>query len=62
MQHLKNYRWSSYKDYAGGKNFPSVLNMQPLQEILGNPKDQLQLMTEWIQRNGIEEIEHIALE
>ena len=39
LEFLKSYRWSSHLDYSGIKNFPSVINMEDLQEILGNPKD-----------------------
>ncbi len=29
---LQNYRWSSYRDYLGTKNFPSLLDEQTLQD------------------------------
>ncbi len=37
---LDTYRWSSYLDYQGTKNFPSVLHTQFLKQILGTPKQQ----------------------
>jgi len=38
MSFLKQYRWSSFLDYVGMKNFPSVTSRSFLQEILGQPK------------------------
>lgn len=37
---LSTYRWSSYLDYAGIKNFPSVIHTGELRELLGSAKDQ----------------------
>ncbi len=37
---LKNYRWSSYLDYNGIKNFPSILYMNLLQKVLGHSEHQ----------------------
>lgn len=34
-QHLENYRWSSYADYCGKKNFPSVLTTRLFSELPG---------------------------
>ncbi len=33
---LKNYRWSSFKDYIGEKNFPFVIHKEFLSKTLGN--------------------------
>ena len=41
---LKSYRWSSHLDYLGIKNFPSILNMDPLMEIFGNNNDYQKLV------------------
>ena len=40
LKHLKAYRWSSYLDYAGGKNFPSLIQKNFLLESIGSPKVQ----------------------
>ena len=37
IEFLENYRWSSLLDYWGIKNFPSVIQSQPLLSLLGNP-------------------------
>ncbi|MFT5037000.1 MAG: putative transposase [Candidatus Azotimanducaceae bacterium] len=39
---LKGYRWSSYFDYSGTKNFPSLINKSVLGEILGSEVKQSQ--------------------
>ena len=39
LNFLRNYRWSSYRDYIGIKNFPSLLNKKFMSEIYGSPKD-----------------------
>jgi len=37
---LKEYRWSSYLDYNGMKNFPSLIYTSELRAILGSKKKQ----------------------
>ena len=37
---LKNYRWSSYLDYMGTENFPSVIDQTLLADVLGSAKRQ----------------------
>lgn len=36
LEVLKKYRWSSYLDYVGEKNFPSVLTTSLFQEVFNN--------------------------
>ncbi len=36
MTHLQKYRWSSYLDYAGTKNFPSILTKTLFQGVFGD--------------------------
>lgn len=36
---LKNYRWSSYPDYIGKKNFPSVINEKFLNQYFDTVKE-----------------------
>lgn len=36
MDYLDRYRWSSYIDYAGGKNFPSVISPAFFRETFGD--------------------------
>jgi putative transposase len=36
LKHLSEYRWSSYLDYSGRSNFPSILTTELFSEALGN--------------------------
>ena len=36
LNYLEGYRWSSYLDYVGKKNFPSILTTSLLKDALGN--------------------------
>lgn len=36
LDHLNQYRWSSYLDYAGKKNFPSILTTSLFKDVLGD--------------------------
>ncbi|MBI2610878.1 transposase [Candidatus Kaiserbacteria bacterium] len=38
LKHLENYKWSSYLDYCGKRNFPSVLTKELFEDVLGNYK------------------------
>ncbi|MFT7507293.1 MAG: putative transposase [Acidimicrobiales bacterium] len=40
FESLKNYRWSSYQDYIGMNNFPSVISKRLLTQTLGNEQRQ----------------------
>lgn len=33
LQHLARYRWSSYLDYCGRRNFPSLVNMDLFSDV-----------------------------
>lgn len=37
LRHLENYRWSSHLDYAGKKNFPSIIRKDVIRDIVGAP-------------------------
>lgn len=36
LHHLEQYRWSSYLDYVGKKNFPSILTTSLFKDALGD--------------------------
>ena len=48
LEFLKSYRWSSHLDYLGVKNFPSILNMEPLMDIFGNHSDYQKLVENYL--------------
>ncbi len=46
--YIENYRWSSYPDYLGKKNFPSVTSRDFLKRIMGGPKDCRKFVNDWL--------------
>lgn len=60
-QFLKNYRWSSYLDYIGKKNFPSVINPESLKEYFKNGREYKKFVHEWIIKD-LDKINDILLE
>jgi len=45
---LDKYRWSSYMDYTGKKNFPSLINKDFLLYRLGSEENFKKEITEWV--------------
>ena len=41
MEYLESYRWSSYLDYIGKKNFPSILTTSLFKDALGDYSESL---------------------
>jgi len=41
LEYLDSYRWSSYLDYVGEKNFPSILTTSLFKDSLGDYRDSL---------------------
>ncbi len=39
IEYLESYRWTSYLDYIGTKNFPNVINKEALFNILGGDRN-----------------------
>lgn len=40
LEQLRTYRWSSFMDYNGIKNMPSLITKEHIGELLGAPKNQ----------------------
>ncbi|MDP2598434.1 MAG: transposase [Candidatus Liptonbacteria bacterium] len=59
---LRTYRWSSYPDYLGRKNFPSVTQREFLIEFFGGPKEYEKLIFGWLKEIDLDEVKDIALE
>lgn len=59
---LDTYRWSSYLDYTGQKNFPSVTQRDFILSLFDNKTTYKDSMLQWLEERGIEEIENLALE
>jgi len=47
-QVLENYRYSSYIDYIGKRNFPSLINKELIIETLGGEKEYKKFIQEWL--------------
>ncbi|MCL5011265.1 MAG: transposase [Patescibacteria group bacterium] len=45
---IENYKWSSYADYIGGKNFPSLTSREFLLEIMGGPERYKKFVDDWL--------------
>ena len=63
---LENYRWSSWLDYIGKENFPSVTSREFLLEIFGSPQKYKKDTIEWLKeknlRKNLEIISPVALD
>ncbi len=60
---LENYKWSSYPDYIGGKNFPSLTERKFISQIIGGNKSCKEFVDNWIKYKGeIKEFDNITLE
>ena len=63
IKFLKNYKWSSYQDYIGKKNFPSVTERSFLLDVMGGHQKCKEFVDEWIKYKGeIREFAELALE
>ena len=47
---LERYRWSSFSDYMGSKNFSSVITKQTLEPVLGSPATQKKEIKKLLQK------------
>jgi len=64
---LEEYKWSSYQDYLGKKNFPSVIEKNFLLKVIGGEKEAQNLITDWLKfkkevRELLEKCAPISLE
>lgn len=57
---LKEYRWSSYLDYSGIKNFPSILTTTLFQDVFNN--NYSQQIEKYLLDIGTTDIQHLLLE
>ncbi|MDI6883080.1 MAG: transposase [Patescibacteria group bacterium] len=46
---IEKYKWSSYADYLGGKNFPSLTNRCFLSEIMGGVEGCHNFINSWLE-------------
>jgi putative transposase len=63
IKFIENYKWSSYPDYIGKKNFPSVTDRKFLLKIMGGEKGCKEFVDAWIKHKGkIKEFIELSLE
>lgn len=63
MKFLENYKWSSYLDYIGKRNFPSVSERDFLSQVLEGNHGCKGLIDYWIRYKGeIKEFANLVLE
>jgi len=48
---LERYRYSSYLDYMGVKNLPSIINQKPLLEYFKRPENYQSFVEEYLAEN-----------
>ena len=64
LDFLKDYRWSSFSDYIGIKNFPSITSRKFLLEFFGGSSEYLKEMKSFLKfkLENHEEIKDIAID
>jgi len=60
-QFLESYRWSSFPDYIGKKNFPSVTQRELINTYFKKPEDYKKFITEFLLED-LEKIEDLLIE
>lgn len=60
--YLENYRWSSFPDYIGKKNFPSVTKREFLMEFFNGPEEYKKSMLGWLKDMDLEKVDEATLE
>lgn len=55
LSFLKEYRWSSHRDYLGIPNFPSLIKRDFLLEYFGGEKEYEKRITEWLEELDLED-------
>jgi len=51
---LEDYKWSSFPDYIGTKNFPSITEREFLTNVLGGKKKCKEVVLDWIKGKKID--------
>ena len=52
IKFLENYKWSSYLDYIGTKNFPSVTQRESMVELFGGESNYKEFIQDYIKNKG----------
>ncbi|OGY67554.1 MAG: hypothetical protein A3H63_00835 [Candidatus Harrisonbacteria bacterium RIFCSPLOWO2_02_FULL_45_10c] len=62
LNFLNSYRWSSYLDYIGQKNFPSVTQREFLLNFFDGPKNYKSQTEQWLKELDLSNIQDLILE
>lgn len=63
LEFLVKYRWSSYQDYIGIKNFPSVTTRDFILELMNGEDGVQEAIKDWVAyKNEITAIDYVTLE
>lgn len=63
IEFLENYKWSSYQDYLGKKNFPSVTKRDFLLKVMGGKKGCQNFVNAWIKhKKELRDLVKVAIE
>jgi putative transposase len=57
IEFLENYRWSSFQNYIGTKNFPSLINEKFISEFFGGPESYRKSVRSWLKKSSNDYIE-----
>ena len=52
VKFIEKYKWSSYSDYIGNNNFPSVTNREFLLQLLNGERGCKEFVIDWIKYKG----------
>jgi len=62
LEFINSYRWSSYPDFIGERNFPSIISNSLFRELYGTPAEYIKSIREWINDMQIEELDDKIIE
>lgn len=64
IEFLENYRWSSFMDYIGKKNFPSVTSREFLLDFFGGEEEYKKATYQWIKdkEKNLWQVHDVALD
>ena len=63
IEFLENYKWSSYQNYIGKNNFPSVTQKEFLLKVIGDEQGCKNFVENWVKyKNEIRDFDAKQLE
>ena len=63
IDYVEKYRWSSYPDYLGNKNFPSITNREFLLRVMGGVAGCRNFVNTWLKfKQELADFNYVAIE